>query len=163
LIALPLIRHVEWRLVVQTAGLAALAFLAARLIDGGLAELLSLFAGFGATGYLASHRARHRPLVQGVLAVGLALGVIGIGILLTERGLRNVARTVLVLTPFATAPGLVGILAGRADRELRPRRTAPVPLPVDDLSRAVSFIWRARREERAPDAPDGGDGGAPDA
>ena len=121
----PVVQHVEWRLAFEAAALAALAVLAANLIGGGLIELLSLLAGFGAAGYLAAHRARSRPLVQGVFAVALALGAIFVGVAVTERQPRTVARSMLVLVPFAAIPGAVGILAGNADRDLRPRPPTP--------------------------------------
>ena len=142
---LRLIKYVEWPLVLKAAALAALAFLAARLIDGGLLELLSLFAGFGGAGYLATHRALSRPLVQGVAALALALGALVVGIAITGEGLRRVARAALVVALFATAAGTVGMLAGRADRELRPRRGKPDPLAVDDLSRTMGAIFRGRK------------------
>ena len=111
--------------MLKAAALAALAVLAANLIGGGFLELLAFLAGFGAAGYLATHRARNRPLVQGTAAVALALGVIFVGVAVTERNVRPVAKAILVLMPFAVAPGAVGILTGRADRELRPRPPTP--------------------------------------
>jgi hypothetical protein len=115
---------VEWRLVLKTAAFAVLVVLAAHLIGGGSIELVSLLGGFGAAGYLATHRARNRPLVHGTLTVGLAVAAIFVGVAVTEQDARTTAKSMIVLVPFATVPGAIGVLAGHADRELRPRPPA---------------------------------------
>jgi hypothetical protein len=147
---------VEWRLVLKAAALAAFALLGAYLIGGGTIELLALLAGFGLAGYLATHRARNRPLVQGAVTIALALGAIFVGVVVADYGKeRQIAKSMIVLTPFALIPGAVGMLAGQADRDLRPRREKPAPLPIDDLSRTMGVIWRGRkRREGAPTVGD---------
>jgi hypothetical protein len=118
---------VEWRLVLKAAAFAGLAVLAANLLGGGSIELVSMLAGFGLAGYVATHRARRRPLVQGIVTVALALSAVFVGVAVAEGATRPAARSIIVLTPFAVAPGAVGILAGRADRELRPRSPDATP------------------------------------